>query len=189
MSPQNAGAAELSLLVSKGQARPSSVAQYGGPSSTNLQYRASRRTTDEDDTHGYLPLTNRSFGRKETLETQDKGHEQPASLLSPASHHGLDGLIKRREESTYDPELVAEEPQEATQLIQASQKTESESSPHVRRKMTVRIEMDQFETIDKMAAKTGRTYQDIQAAAIAYYLESDIAEIEHGYDSILNSKM
>ena len=57
--------------------------------------------------------------------------------------------------------------------IRDFKKSDAISKPSKRRQLTVRIDMDKFEQLDRLAKLSGQTYQDIQSKALAAYLRAN----------------
>jgi uncharacterized protein (DUF4415 family) len=128
-----------------------------------------------------------------TLETMmstsaSAAHAKPAQSepdvpqVSPDTP-SLTGLIRRREVKR--PNLFREQADHAAAVALMAKRAALKVAPMVtpvldmkntgfakkqRRQLTVRLDMDTFEKLDRLAKQTGRTYQDIQADAIRAYL-------------------
>ena len=108
-----------------------------------------------------------------------------APVVSPDTA-SLSGLIRRREVKR--PGLNRDQADHAAAVALMAQRAALKVAPQItspvmdmtqtgfakkqRRQLTVRLDMATFEKLDRLAKETGRTYQDIQAAAIRAYLET-----------------
>ena len=96
----------------------------------------------------------------------------------------LTGLIKRREVKQFDPtrdqadHAVAKsimlerlDDQKDDERLKLLEFAPLSKAGRPRRQLTVRLDMEIFKKLDRLAKQTGRTYQAIQADAIHVYLE------------------
>ena len=132
-----------SLFSNKGSAAPSPEAQTNQV--RQFAYEAANEPIYQADIRP-------SSGLAGLIKRANPGHMQ---AVEPEQPHRFQSFTK--------PEVMRRPPQLKAKLVSSSR----------RRQMTVRIEMEKFEQLDRLAKSSGQTYQEIQANALDVYLFAD----------------